>query len=510
MKLLHTKKFRYGSVSLTLTVIIIAAVILVNAIFTALAEKFLWYIDMTSEEIYTLSDEAIALLDSEAAAPFREADVTIIFCSDKDVLEGETLTRYMLYSALDIADRYDNVKIRYVDIYTNPSAVQQFTATQDIYAQSVIVTSGTEYRVFSWNTFFRYDSTGETIIGYDGEQRYVSALLSVTQAESPIACVTTNHGEIDSLTADSSILSLLHENGYELKNIDLTKEELPEDCRLVLVFDPQSDFVAGGLSEVDELKKLDDFLADGNSLMVFFDYETPVLRNFEEFLSEWGIAVSREGTANYLIKDADHSLTANGYTIKGDYVVDNGAGAKITAQLRADAYPKDVIFPYTSAIGLPEGWMLKQNTEDGFSVYSSTANGIVRSRYGVFTSFDSAEAYAGENKGADGPYYLMTMTSEYHAETQRNAYVLACSSTQFASAGALNRSYGNHSALSYASVVMGRTVIPVSLNCKYFADTEIDSITSKAANQYTVVLSVVPAAIIFIAGTYIMVRRKYA
>jgi hypothetical protein len=39
---------------------------------------------------------------------------------------------------------------------------------------------------------------------------------------------------------------------------------------------------------------------------------------------------------------------------------------------------------------------------------------------------------------------------------------------------------------------------------------EIDTITAAEANQYTIVLTVVPAAIIFIAGVYIMVRRKYA
>ena len=62
MNILHTKKFRHGSVSLALTVIIIAAVILVNAIFTALSNKFLWYVDMTSQQMYTLTDEAKDLL----------------------------------------------------------------------------------------------------------------------------------------------------------------------------------------------------------------------------------------------------------------------------------------------------------------------------------------------------------------------------------------------------------------------------------------------------------------
>ena len=63
MNIFHSKKFRYGSVSLAFTIIIIAAVILFNAIFTALSRKFVWYIDMTSEQVYTLSDEAFFFFD---------------------------------------------------------------------------------------------------------------------------------------------------------------------------------------------------------------------------------------------------------------------------------------------------------------------------------------------------------------------------------------------------------------------------------------------------------------
>ena len=48
MNIFRSKKFRYGSVSVALVAVIIAAVILVNAIFTALSEKYLWYIDLTT------------------------------------------------------------------------------------------------------------------------------------------------------------------------------------------------------------------------------------------------------------------------------------------------------------------------------------------------------------------------------------------------------------------------------------------------------------------------------
>ena len=77
MNITKNKKFRHGSISVALMIVIIAAVILVNAIFTALSERFTWYIDMTAEQIYTLSNEAKALLDTVDSS----REVTVIFCS---------------------------------------------------------------------------------------------------------------------------------------------------------------------------------------------------------------------------------------------------------------------------------------------------------------------------------------------------------------------------------------------------------------------------------------------
>ena len=87
---------------------------------------------------------------------------------------------------------------------------------------------------------------------------------------------------------------------------------------------------------------------------------------------------------------------------------------------------------------------------------------------------------------------------------------MACASTDFVKSGALSTSYGNHELLTYACSVMGRDVVAVSLACKYFSSTTITNITASEANQYTVVLTVIPAAIVFVAGVVIMIRRKYA
>jgi hypothetical protein len=172
------------------------------------------------------------------------------------------------------------------------------------------------------------------------------------------------------------------------------------------------------------------------------------------------------------------------------------------------------MFPYAGAI--ENTYDLTYNDEKGYYYGKYYENGVMRESFDVFTSSDSALAMAGEQTlDAKAPFSYMKVTSEtiYRDETNEStfSYLLACSSTDFVSAGALDvANYGNHTVLTRACQELGGAQVSVSLACKYFADMEINTITSKAANQYTVVLTVVPAAVIFIAGVYIMIRRKYA
>ena len=511
MNILHSKKFRYGSLSLSLTIVLIAAVILFNAIIGALARRYGWYSDMTPQRLYTLSDEAKTYLDTMDT----DKEVEIIFCTPADTMEATAGARDVLETARDIERRYPNVKRRHVDILTNPTAVAAYKAKsrENITSQSVIVASGTECRVYTLGALFSYGSSSE-IVGYNGEQRLVSAILAVTQDEKPLACVTTGHGEAEGLLQNTGLLATMEEMGFDVQNIDLKHEEIPEKCRLIVIFDPQTDFLSRStVQDIAEIPKLDAFLQKSKSLMVFFDNETPKLQNLEDFLSKWGIAISRDGDAAYLIEDKAHSFTANGYTNVAEYVT-TGLGGSMTEKLWKNiSYPKSVVFPYVSAIATPDSYEKLHEDEEGAAEndyrYYYFKNGITRYAYDVFLSSGDATAMANGRAvtGADSPYVYMRVTTEPQDESA--AYVLACASTDFASAAATEGGYGNHAVLSYAFAVMSREVVPVSLDTKYYTATEISSITSKAANQYTVVLAVIPAAVIFIAGIYVMVRRKY-
>ena len=85
---MNKKKLRYGSTSAAITALVVAVVIVLNVLFTVLASKFLWYSDMTSNNLFTLSDEAKALLDT------IDAPVKIIFAAEADKLENGTYSEY--------------------------------------------------------------------------------------------------------------------------------------------------------------------------------------------------------------------------------------------------------------------------------------------------------------------------------------------------------------------------------------------------------------------------------
>ena len=306
---------------MALTALIIAVVVIVNVIFSALSQRFLWYIDMTPELLYTISDECIDLIrngddefDTESpiemvdkiraenrayneansltpeSADYKDEDlsINIIFCDDIDVLQSKAMQRYVYNSALELQKEFpDHIKITNHNVIRNPSAVSKYktTTNTNIPSSSVIIEFGSEFRVYSITNFYTYESdSSEEPWAYDIEKKFAAAILAVTRADSPVACITVNHGES---FADYGLVNTLVDAGYEIRELNLATDEIPEDCRLIVVYNPKSDFlIKDGISDIDEINKLDAFLDGTNSMMVFMSPDSPVLTNFETMIKK--------------------------------------------------------------------------------------------------------------------------------------------------------------------------------------------------------------------------------
>ncbi len=546
------RKLRYGSASLGIVAAVIAAVLLLNILATFLFSENRWFIDMTTEPIYTLSDEARDLLETTVdevnAKRDKPAQIKIIFCADPDLLCANTMMRYIYYTALALENTCpESITVETHDIIENPSAVAAYRANShaSIYPSYVIVASGEygeedckeEYRVYTHKAFFSYFENATTPMGYSGEKTFLKGIISVTRAEAPICALTTNHGEPfateEGRAEYSGFLSLIEEAGYNIAYLNLATDEIPADCRLIITFDPQTDFVTGS----GEAAKLEAFLDDAKSYMVFADADTPRLINMEEYLEEWGIAFERYNkNATYEMTDPEHSVDAEGKTLIAEYET-QALGGSLTQDMREKGNSPMVIFGNALSIGLSKTYLPKFNTETDengmgkFSYGYIGNNNHTRRMYDIFRAKDTAYAYAklnGERVTDDsgalvtdtqGPFRLMTVTEQErlvsegigYTNAEMNSYVCAIGSTEFVSDAFLStNAYGNTDLLLLMLRQIGKPDARVDLNFKELYDSQMNSKLQAQMNPtaLTVVLVALPAVAFACAGVVILSRRR--
>ncbi|MBE6599683.1 MAG: hypothetical protein E7640_00540 [Ruminococcaceae bacterium] len=545
----NTKKLRYGGVAVALTAIIIAVIVLFNVIFTALSSKYMWYIDMTANRIYSLTDQCLTVVrdgiaeinakreaenEKNGLSPDDEgyadpARVNIYFCSDPDILMADEAQRYIYETVRELADKCDFINIEYLNWRYNPSTVAKYrSAGSSINAYSVIVdadnyyTEGNNWIAYSQPRFFASDTSGNTI-GYNGERVIASAILSVCSADTPIAYVATNHSEA---FYDDSLLDTLSYAGYKIVSCDISDRdfEFSDNGRLLVIYNPRSD------ASVEEIAKIDEFLERSNSMMVFMDPNSPVLPNLEEYLETWGIVFDRvkeDGkTYSTIVNDTSNSLSSDGYTVKGEYVKTNeGLASDIYKGMIENGYTPSVIFPDAMPIKIADSFSEKrfeneENPEYDYNYGYAELDGVERYVYDMFTAYDSATGIVnGAEVEKTYDYKLMTMSvrkntlGDSTGQTDpKNSYVLCAGSTKFAAEKYLESAvYGNSDVLLSATATIGRDIIPaVGVDFKYFQSYDMSTITDAEANEYTLWLSVLPPVIVFAAGAFVLIRRKYS
>ncbi|MBQ7333937.1 MAG: Gldg family protein [Clostridia bacterium] len=491
----RTKSFRYGSTATAFTAAFIAVVVVFNIIFTALANRYMWYIDMTNEEVFTLSEATKELLSDV------DEEINIYFASEPDVLmQGDTsmYSRFVYNTALQLETEFDNIHVICKDIVKNRSFFERFrtnTATQ-IYTTSVIVESGEEVQVYALQSFFTTEPEDGTVWAYSGERKFVSAILQLTSAELPIVYFTSEHGESIGDSA-AELFHLFTENGFDVRTINLAKEEIDEDARIVIINNPRFDFIG---SEADdessnEIRKLDRFLDKFGCLMVFADPDhADRLNNLSEFLEEWGVGF----TPDTVIRDTEHSISTDGLSVVAKYDTTT-LGSSIYKDLtrNLDTLPKTI-----SRYSMP----LQILWEEGGSVSGS------RDVSTILTTYDTAETIYDGAVTEEGSFHLLTLSRESRIINNEEYYsfVVVSGSSAFAdSKYLLSNAYANSDILTSTMKATGREKVLADIDFKVFDDTTLD-ITTAQANDWTVAMTVVLPVIAAVTGLVIWVRRKHA
>jgi len=495
--ILNSRKFKYGSAATAFTIAFIAIVVIFNIIFSALARKYMWYVDLTKEQVYTLSEEAKEIMSDVSQ------DVYIHFASEPDELmngQNASYTRYIYTTALQLQDAFPNVHVDAVSVLKNPSFFREFyqTTASDINTTNVIVESGSEVRNFAATAFFTFNDVNDpsTVWAYSGEKRLISGIMQVTQTEKPIVSFTTEHGEALNTQDALTLMQLFDENGFTVTPINLSQEAVDDDCRIMVIYDPEYDFIGAEAEDQsrNEIEKVDKFLDRYGCLMVFGDpAHADKLTNLNEFLEEWGIAF----TPQTMIRDTEHAMSVDSYSIIAEYQKDT-LGASIYSDLNALATPPKSIIRKAAPIEIL--W------EQGGGLNGS------RDVSPVLKSYDTSELVKDGMVYDKGSYNLVTISRESRIVSNEYyySYVIAAGSPSFAAKDYLDsNAYANDDILSAAMKAVGRERVLAVLELKPFDKSDI-TVTTAEANRWTVAMTTVIPAIFAVCGLVIMTRRKHS
>ena len=215
------RRLKFGALAVGLTAAVIALVVIVNAVFSVLATKFMWYVDMTKEQIYGITQQSLDLLDSYRST--EEFTIDIVFCSYEDELRADYSTNLVHNLAKQYEEEFDFINVKYIDIINHPEAVDQYLSTSVSRPKttSVIISNGTQSRLYTINSFYTFDSDSGNVFAFNGEYKITAAILQLA-GDNPIAYFVTGHGE---QTEGTVMWSLFEDAGYDVRKIDLSKEK---------------------------------------------------------------------------------------------------------------------------------------------------------------------------------------------------------------------------------------------------------------------------------------------
>lgn len=269
---MEKKSLKNGSYSILITLIVIAAAVILNVIVKKLPEN-LTQLDFSTNKLYTLSDTTTAFLAELAD------DVNIYYICENG--EEDDTTLKLLHRYADISA---HVTMEQVDPALYPGFTSQYT-DEAVENGSIIVACGETSKIIDSNSLYTdtYNAaTGNTIhAAYDGEGLVTSAIDYVVNRNVPVLYVLNGNGEG---ALDDAFLDAISKNNIEVKNLNLLSEDVPEDAAGLLINAPQNDYSA------EQAEKIINYLEGGGSAMITSNYSIYEMPNFDSVLSNYGLS----------------------------------------------------------------------------------------------------------------------------------------------------------------------------------------------------------------------------
>ena len=514
-KLKNQALLRKGSFSVAITAAVLAGIIILNVLVSALSKRFVLEFDMSAEKENSMSEENIDYLKN------LDAEVQITVCATPEDYEGGYMSYYAqnLYGVtsdatdyykqtIKLLDKYpaynDKISLRYIDTQDSKfTEISSKYSNEKLSYGDIIVSctkNGSErykivgfsdvYNLSEDSTYAAYGYTTSTVGGNNVETAVTSAIAYVTSNKTKKAALITGHSKND-YTADYQ--TLLKENNYEITVIsDSMIGSISDEYDAVIIAAPTADFLGAELDALSAFLENDGKL--GKGLIFFADASAPYLTNLYDFLEQWGIAVGEgilfeTNSQNYM---PDDPMTMGTYPTSSDNDITSGMNLCITGYN----------VPITAAF----------ESEGNITVTSlmSTPESVVAAPVGTTASWTGADDYTKQSYSS----VIQAEMSDYDDDNNEiSSYVLAFSSIEF-----IQSEYNEQSAVANKNITLAaaeRAVGAENTGISFISKTITnesysDSVTDSSAGIIRILfMFILPIACIAL-GIYIFIRRKNA
>ncbi len=318
-KLRNALALKKGGYSIAITAIFLVGIIALNILVSALNNRFDLEIDMTADKKHSISEENVDFIRDV------EDEIDIIVCSTEDGYSENLLNllaaAQMISESSDtatISEYFDqtialvnkyaqynkNLKLRYIDTqsaeYTeikekyavdNPQigAIIVGKIENDVVRRKIL--GVTDIYVLQEDTSSAYSiygsGGGSTIAGNNIETALTGAIEYVTKDIDTNVTVFTGHSTED---IEKDYVEMLEKNNYNVTTVsDAVIGSVPKDTDVVVIPGAIRDFSAS------EIKVISTFLDNdgklGKGMVAFASASAPYLKNFYDFLGEWGVEI---------------------------------------------------------------------------------------------------------------------------------------------------------------------------------------------------------------------------
>ena len=324
-KLADGRRFRFGALATGLTAAVIAAVVLLNVLVSALDTKFPLTFDTTSDKVLSLSAET-----KDFAKAVTEP-VRITACINEDYFSAPNtgnkemdtvLAQY--YAVVKQLGSLSDGKISYafVDLTTDvteAAALSQY----DVEDGEILFTCGKRSKVIGLDALMEYDDNYSQYMqyqqygmSYTGDYSFTSlvepALLSgiqsvLNESLAPVTMVT-GHGEDENVI--NSLTEILQKNGYEVLTLDITTMEntFDEESTMAILPAPSTDYTADEIALLRAWTANNDAMNHQLTYVVNYAAYLPTLSEF--FTDNYGIEI----TPYWVSETSNARLFYNGST----------------------------------------------------------------------------------------------------------------------------------------------------------------------------------------------------